>query len=90
MLEVSLGRRYIGEIADKKRGYRLVARGLIASLSEIGRRIGAPWIRFPKLIRDVRKILGHSTLALDHFSPFPLLVVSALQIGRRGIHAQCA
>jgi hypothetical protein len=40
--------------------------------------IGAPGIAFAKLVGNIRKILHHPPLALNLFSPFSLLFVSAL------------
>ena len=69
-----------------KSRYRIVTSGLDALTSIEGRRIGAAGIRLSKLIRDVRKVLGHSTLTLDHFSPFSFIIVPPLLKRRGAIH----
>ena len=74
-----------------KSRYRIVTSGLDALTSIEGRRIGAAatsarLVTLSKLIRDVRKVLGHSTLTLDHFSPFSFIIVPPLLKGRGAIH----
>ena len=60
------------------------------SLSKIGRRIGAPGIRLPKLVRNIRKVLGHPTLPLVHFSPFAFILIPALLKRRRALNPRHA
>jgi hypothetical protein len=76
VLEVPLGSTYAIDIQKEIGRLELSAGSQRVYSSEIG---------LTKLIRDVRKVFHHAALALQHFPPFPLLFLPALERSRRAI-----